>query len=305
MNFPTKFVVAKIFLCLAVIARVNGAASFDPFVFCADVVPVNIDSFYVCAGGSYTSPSPAMYPNGTVVYTGGYSATYTIVKGLREGVAYLDFPDAEVGIKIVVGRDDFDECKVSVTLKDEDAITCKSCSYCGKLRYKADCTNVKNGRKLTTCEKADEDVIFFPLFENAISAVKAPVRAPVKFLPVQPAPRRAPARAPVRAPLVAPVRAPVKLPAPVRAPLVSPVRAPVKAQPVPRRTPVRASLQAPIRAPVVATIKAEVQSPMRAPRRTPVRPPMRAPARAPVTTQVKAPVQPELKVPVKKPIVKK
>jgi hypothetical protein len=229
MKFHYELIVKNTFLCFAVVnlfaGCVNSAASFNPFVFCSDVVPTNGTSFKVCATAKFTSPSPMMmFPNETITYRGGYSAGYTIVKGLKEGDDGTGNPQALTGIAIDVTRDDDNDCKISVTLKDGKKVYCKSCNYCGNESDKADCTNLKDGRSFNICEMAgpNEGNVFFPLFRKALSAmtplVQAPVRVPLNA-PLK-TPRQAPARgkSPVLAPMKARVNAPV-LKTPVKAPV--------------------------------------------------------------------------------------
>ena len=220
--------------------NVDGAASFNPIVSCSRIAPF----VKVCATASYTSPSPAALANGTTVYLGGYSSTYTIVKDLMEGEMFTGSHENDAGITIDVVRDDSDVCTVSVTLDGGKAIECNSCKYCGDESYKADCSNIKNGRMLTMCESAEDDDVFFPLTALALPKVNAPVRAPVR------SPRRAPVAESRRPPVRAPRRAPVAEPR--RPPVQAPRRAPVAG---PRRSPVREPRRAPVKAPVRAQIK--------------------------------------------------
>ena len=243
---------------------VDGAASFDPTVFCSRIA----SSFRVCASASYTSPSPATLENGVTIYVGGYSSSYTIVKGLMEGEMNDGNSENDAGITIDVVRDDSDNCTVSVALNASSAIMCNSCKYCGDESFKADCSNVKNGRKMNMCESAEEDDVFFPLTALALLKINnTTVRAPVT------APRRPPVAEPRRAPVNQPRRAPVAEPrkAPVRAPITEIVREP-------RRAPVAQPRRAPVAQPR--------RAPVAQPRRAPVAQPRRAPVKAPVKTPV-------------------
>jgi hypothetical protein len=244
-------------------ANVDGAASFDPTVFCSRIVPFG----KVCATAMYTSPSPAMLENGTTFYIGGYSTTYTIVKGLDEGEMFDGNPIYDAGITIDVIRDDSDACTISVMLNG-NTTKCTRCKYCGDESYKADCSNVKYGRMMNTCESAEEEDVFFPLTAMALPKMNPPVPAPLKG-----APTTRPQRPPVvdsRQPPV--VRAPINR-APRRPPVAAPRRAPVMA---PRRPPVAAPRQAPVMAPRRPPVAAPRRAPIMAPRRPPATVPVRA-----------------------------
>ena len=225
-------------------ATVDGAASFDSTVFCSRIVPNATAE--VCAVAEYTSPSPATFPNGTTVYLGGYSSTYTIVKGLKEGDMFDGSSANNAGILITVARDDSDICTVSVALNDVNTV-CNKCEYCGEDSYKADCSNVKNGRKMFKCLELGDDDVFFPLNASAVPKVTSPVRAPVA------GPRRVPVKTPVAGPRRVPVKTPVAGPrrVPVKNPVAGPRRVPVKT-PVagPRRVPVTRPRTAPVPTPV-------------------------------------------------------
>lgn len=226
-------------------AKVDGAASMNPTVFCSRVEPNSLmgPKFKVCATASFTSPSPAMLENGTTIYVGGYSTTYKIVKGLSEGEMFMGGPENDAGIEIGVLRDDSNVCVVSVTMNG-NTTACKKCRYCGDESFRADCSNLKYGRMMNTCESAEDDDVFFPLMAIALPKVVTPIVME---------PRRAPVKAPRRAPIteprvVEPRRAPVKLPrrAPIRAPVMEPRRAPIRA---PRRPSIRAPVNVPRKTP--------------------------------------------------------
>lgn len=218
------------------IAMVDGAASINPTVFCSRIEPYSRmgPNFKVCATASFTSPSPAALANGTTIYAGGYSTTYSIVKGLSEGEMFMGSPENDAGIVIGVVRDDSNVCVVSVTMNG-NTTACKKCRYCGDESFRADCSNIKYGRMMNTCESAEDDDVFFPLMAVALPKVitpKAPRRAPVTE-PRVVEPRRAPVKLPRRTPIRAPVMGPRR--APIRAPRRPSIRAPVN---VPRKTPV-------------------------------------------------------------------
>jgi hypothetical protein len=235
------------------IAKVDGAASINPTVFCSHIGPDSSvgAKFEVCATASFTSPSPATLGNGTTIYVGGYSSSYTIVKGLSEGEMFFGGSENKAGIVIDVVRDDSNVCVVSLSMKGNKTV-CSKCRYCGDESFRADCSNVKYGRMMNMCESAGDDDVFFPLMATAlpnviIPLVKEPRRAPVNV------PRRVPVTKPrenetVRAPVNVPRRAPVTEPrrAPIRAPIMEPRRAPVTA---PRRAPIRTPRRSPVRAP--------------------------------------------------------
>jgi hypothetical protein len=172
--------------CLAVLvallpAAVYSAALYNPLVTCKtitttteDDVGVKTTSFDVCASYSATSPSPAMFENGTVVYMGGYTHYFYIYQSTAEGFQEGDagFPvEADTNIEVLIARDDDDSCTVTVIMADGTDTTCSSCSYCGndEAKYSTDCTNIENGR-MVECESAD--VVFFPLSAAALHCNK-------------------------------------------------------------------------------------------------------------------------------------
>jgi hypothetical protein len=150
--------------------NVHGSAFFSNAVFCSDIVSSTGEpSFEVCSIASYTSPSPALFENGTVIYMGGYSAEYVITKGIAEGTEVTDDPKQFAGIGISVSRDDFDKCTVLVQYADSSMDKeCSGCKYCGDESYSVDCSNVDFGRKLEVCESTLPDVVFFPLTADAL-----------------------------------------------------------------------------------------------------------------------------------------
>jgi hypothetical protein len=164
---------------------VDSAAAQNNIVFCSDIVPSDeSSSFEVCSTGYYLTPSPFAFENGTTGYSGGYTNGYTIVKGVKEGQESTGNPDESTGIEITVSRDDFDVCTVSVVLTEggNDA-KCTSCSYCGNDSYKANCTNIENGRLIDVCESAGADIVFFPLSANTLSnSVALPVESNSSFM---------------------------------------------------------------------------------------------------------------------------
>ena len=240
MNFAfllLSFAVANLFK-----ATVDGALMINETVFCSRIEPRN--TARVCAVAMYSTPYLEQLDNGTEVWLGGYKNTYTIVKGLKEGDVYDVYapdPMNDAGIIINVAFGDADICTVSVadSMYSEETV-CNKCKYCGKDSYKADCSNVKNGRNMTSCVKVAKDVvadaIFFPLNTSALP--KAPRRPPVPA-PIKP-PTKAPIKSPTKAPqtrrTMSPTRAPRKM-SPVRSPrATSPARSPVtrpRAAPVP------------------------------------------------------------------------
>jgi hypothetical protein len=149
---------------------VEGAAYQNNVVFCSDIVPSDeSNSFEVCATAYYFTPSPFALENGTTGYAGGYTNGYTIVQGIEDGEEETGNTEENTGIQITVSRDDLNVCTVSVIVKEGGADTkCTSCSYCGNDAYKANCTNIQNGRMLDICESAGEDVVFFPLTIDAL-----------------------------------------------------------------------------------------------------------------------------------------
>ena len=160
-------VISSVVCLLFLTKSVHAAESFTNVVFCADTVPVDSPSFEVCATAYYASPSPAEFPNGTVVYVGGYYTTYTITQGLKEGDEPTGSPNEYTGIEITVHRDDYDACDVSVTV-DKKTTQCNQCNYCRNDAYSVDCTNVENGRSFDVCESTASDSIFFPLSAVAL-----------------------------------------------------------------------------------------------------------------------------------------
>jgi hypothetical protein len=202
-----KFLVATVALLMSPSA-VWGSMSFNPLVECSTITTASSTPFEVCATSIAYGPSPASI-DGKVIYMGGYGNDYKIVTGLKKGVdtTALSESDAKKAygqeIGILVERDDKDKCKVTVNVKGDSKV-CTSCTFCGKDRYSADCTGVKNGRKVT-CESTGAGEVFFPLVKLALEpklpdlcAPTAPVKPPVK--PWVRAPTKPPIKAPVAAP---------------------------------------------------------------------------------------------------------
>jgi hypothetical protein len=165
----TFWVIAVVALFQMNMYGVHGAISIDNTVICSDIEVVQEYDFIVllevCARGSYSSPSPAQDESGTITYIGGYQNIYTIVEGPAPG------EDEEVGIEIIVGRDDNDVCSgisviITSTNTGASADSCVSCTYCGNDSYSFDCSNVRYGRVVSnnTCESAIPGIdVFFPL----------------------------------------------------------------------------------------------------------------------------------------------
>ena len=257
-----SFAVANLFK-----ATVDGALMIYDNVYCSRIAPN--ETATVCAVAQYLTPYPESFENGTIVWVGEYRSIYTIVKGLKEGDVYDAWVpgtvnDAGILIEVALGDADSENCtvKVSESYYSEETL-CNKCEYCGEGSYKADCSNIKNGRNMTSCVKLTKDarpkdVIFFPFNASAVPKVISPVRAPVRT------PRRSPVRAPLSPRTMSPTRAPRTM-SPTRAPRTkSPTRAPRTMSPT--RAP---RTMSPTRAP-------RTMSPTRAPR-------TKSPARAPVT----------------------
>jgi hypothetical protein len=165
-------VVVIVTLLWPVMNGVDGAISVDNVVICSNITVVQDYDYIVlaeiCATGSYSSPSPAQEENGTVTYIGGYQNIYTIVQGLNPGDVRLGTEEEEVGIEIIVGRDDSNVCSGITVITDHGNVThtCHSCTYCGNESYAYDCSNILYGRMVnsTLCESAIPGVdVFFPL----------------------------------------------------------------------------------------------------------------------------------------------
>jgi hypothetical protein len=197
-----KFFAAIVFLLSPSVVLAYEAIS--KLVECSTISTAPKVAFEACATWYLSGPSTAEI-DGVAIEIGGYKNEYTIVTGLKEGADTTVLSAAAAkkafgnGIVVVVERDDDDKCKVTVNLKGKPTV-CSSCTFCGNDRYTADCSALKNGRKVT-CESTGEGEVFFPLSKSALeqSFMKAPVRAPIK----------APAKL-VRAPVKAPASAPKK-----------------------------------------------------------------------------------------------
>jgi hypothetical protein len=152
----------------------HSSAFFSPTVECVSITGGDVDdstttsTFEVCGIYDGFGPSPAQFPDGTIVYIGGYGTTFTILQGLEEGTdTSIDgFAAADTGIEIYVYRNDNGACNVTVTIADVPE-NCSTCNYCGnETYYSADCTNVENGRNVVECESTTS--IFFPLTAAAL-----------------------------------------------------------------------------------------------------------------------------------------
>ena len=164
-------VVTVVTLC-QIIACIYGAISADLTVICSDIEVVKEYDYIVfavvCATGTYSSPSPAQDENGTITYIGGYQNVYTILQELDAGDVRIGTKEEEVGIEIIVGRDDYDVCSGISVITEFGNVTqsCHSCTYCGNDTYAFDCYNIPYGRTvgIGRCESAipGKDV-FFPL----------------------------------------------------------------------------------------------------------------------------------------------
>jgi hypothetical protein len=195
-----KFFAAIVFLLSPSVVLAYEAIS--KLVECSTISTAPNVSFKACATWDLSGPSTAEI-DGVAIEIGGYKNEYTIVTGLKEGANTGALSEAALkkafgnGIVVVVERDDDDKCKVTVNLKGKPTV-CSSCTFCGNDRYTADCSALKNGRKVT-CESTGEGEVLFPLGKSALehSFMKAPVRAPVK------APTKL-VRAPVKSPAAAP-----------------------------------------------------------------------------------------------------
>jgi hypothetical protein len=180
--------------------------AISKLVECSTFSTASNVSFKACATWYLSGPSTATI-DGVDIEIGGYKNEYTIVTGLKEGADTTALSEAAAkkafgnGIVVVVERDDDDKCKVTFNVKGKPAV-CSSCTFCGNDRYTADCSALKNGRKVT-CESTGDGKVFFPLSKSALeqSFMKAPVRAPVKAPTKLVAPKVC---APVKAPAAAP-----------------------------------------------------------------------------------------------------
>jgi hypothetical protein len=202
-----KFFTAIVFLLSSSVVLANDAVS--RIVECSRISTAPNASFVACATLDLYVLASIDSEGGE---TSGYQNIYTIATGLEEGVDAAALSEAAAkkafrnGIVVNVqgNRDEPDgtvKCTVTVTVKDKPTV-CSSCTLCGNDRYSADCSALKNGRKVT-CESAGKGKVFFPLSKSALeqSFLKAPVRAPVKAPTKLVAPK---VRAPVKAPAAAP-----------------------------------------------------------------------------------------------------
>jgi hypothetical protein len=269
------FIALSLALVLSPLA-VEASVAISTIVECSTIADsTNGTTFDACATWFAEGPSPAMFPNGSVVLLGQFRNEYSIVLGLKEGADTFSLSDEEReaafgnGIIVTVQREsDGNKCEVSTKVKG-DLNVCNSCSFCGEVAYSADCTNLKNGRNVT-CEATGTGDVFFPYTSLALTTpstkaplaviISAPVAAPKAKVPT---PKLRP---PVSAPKV--VSPPVKAPRKVRAPTKAPrkVRAPTKA---PRRPIVRAPVKvaAPVKAAAPKSYNFFNRAPVAAPKK--------------------------------------
>ena len=171
MKFTLNTVLVIVVTLSQIIASVHGAISSDYAVICTDIVVVQEFDYIilteVCASGTYSSPSPAQDESGNITYIGGYQNVYTIVN-LNAGDVRIGTEEEEVGIEIIVGRDDNDVCSGISVITEFGTVTqtCQSCTYCGNDSYAFDCSNISYGRVVSNdhCESAIPGTdVFFPL----------------------------------------------------------------------------------------------------------------------------------------------
>lgn len=154
---------ALLFVVAFLPAVVHSATWLSPFVTCRNITADDATSFQVCATSEGTSPSPFGFENGTTVYLGGWTSSFSIVQGVPDGfdITEESLPEgAETNITVLVSRDDNDACTVTVT----GELDCVSCTYCGGNAYSADCTNLNHGR-MVECEPTSG--VYYPLTADA------------------------------------------------------------------------------------------------------------------------------------------
>ena len=147
-------------LAMASVHGVNGSISLDPTLSC-QTQTIKGEDQEVCATYTAYGPSPAMYPNGTVVYVGptGYDFTYyrdledgTDTSKLKKQELHQHSLNFDVSVSWEKGA-----CQVKIA-----QMACNSCSICSgesETTLSSDCTNIPGGREVT-CEKA---MIYYPL----------------------------------------------------------------------------------------------------------------------------------------------
>lgn len=161
---------ALVCLCFTILSATNveSNSDFSTTVICSPIPPAK--RFEVCAIAYYTEPLATTINNGRTEYdTGAYSYNYHIVQNLLKGQVVTGRPSQSTGVQVSVVRAENNECTVSVFHEGGwNWDFCSSCTYCGTDSFKADCSNLPNGRKIDVCESARREVVFFPFTEAAL-----------------------------------------------------------------------------------------------------------------------------------------
>jgi hypothetical protein len=151
-------------LCFVSPRFASGSVAYDPYLSC-----VNVDEDVFCATGDFYGPSPAMFENGTEVYSGGWGSVFTFYEGIEEGSNVFDVAnttDYETGLSTFIRREDDNSCQVGFAV-DGVTTVCPSCSYCGDDSgfYSYDCRGLQyqnlSGVIVSECTSTGETV-FFP-----------------------------------------------------------------------------------------------------------------------------------------------
>jgi hypothetical protein len=166
----SRLVIASLVLFLS--PTVQVAATIDPILRCTPVMHNSTTVFEACASAQYNTTSPAVYPNGTTVYMGGYDSIYTFYTGLNSGfntstLSPAKLQAASAHVVVFVRLEDNNTCTINVTLSGVEK-SCGFCSYCGKDDYTADCTNIANGRRVNCESAAIGTAVYFPLNATAL-----------------------------------------------------------------------------------------------------------------------------------------